>query len=427
MNPRTRIIVDQAQAEAKRYGCTPVRLGHVVLSLMRYGHDVDAHNEASVRAMLSDGQKDPSEQVLWFDATELLSAAVSQSPDQLHASVLRMLGSEPLDSRPTPMPVNPPASPEVAPIRGESHEPLDSASLLALLRSEVLGQDEALERLVRRLALTRRELDLRPERPDGVFLLLGPTGVGKTHLARVLCRALFGDEARLIRLDMSEYAEPWSQSRLTGSNPGYVGHDDPSGWLTSKVIALPQSVVLLDEIEKAHPSIWQTFLQVLDAGRLTDGKNRTADFRRCVVVMTSNVGARAFEPTSFGFDAGNTTDPDRAQSTVLQDLRRLMPPEFVNRIDEILVFNALPPDTIRTLARQAIDRQIERVREVANFELEVPDEVVKLVADSGYDARYGARHLERSIERHLLAQLANLPTGRYRATLVEDAVCWVDG
>ena len=299
---------------------------------------------------------------------------------------------------------------------------LDGDRLRLALEREVLGQALALDRVIRRLAVTRAQLDLRPERPDGVFLFVGPTGVGKTQMAKALCRELYGGHERLIRLDMSEYAEEWSLSRLIGPQPGYVGSTEPDSWLTTKVRNSPDTVILLDEIEKAHPDIWNTFLQVFDDGRLTDSRGNVASFADTVIVMTSNIGSRAFSqvPTGFVVDRDPAADDERAREAV----REIMRPELVNRLDEIVVFHPLDRATIAAIADKEVGDTVQRLAK-RGYALTVTPEVVQFLADEGYDQHYGARHLQRNVEKHLLEPLVRHQPGTYTTTLLDGSVEWV--
>jgi len=303
--------------------------------------------------------------------------------------------------------------------------PLQVDALVAAIRRRVRGQDEALATIAARLALTRAQLDLRPERPDGVFLFVGPTGVGKTELARALCEQLFGEEQRLIRLDMSEYAEEWALSRLIGPQPGYVGFTEPESWLTTRIRRQPETVLLLDEIEKAHPSVWNAFLQVFDAGRLSDSRGNAATFERTVIVMTSNLGASVFASPPVGFAPvqDDLQIAARDSERLLEKVRETLPIELVNRLDEIVVFRPLTEAVIEEIARLEIDRMRTRLAE-RGYALAISDEVVKLVARTGYDPAFGARHLQRNVERLLLEPLA-VTTGRQLAAEVrDDTVVW---
>jgi ATP-dependent Clp protease ATP-binding subunit ClpA len=286
----------------------------------------------------------------------------------------------------------------------------DPDAIIARLKTQVLGQDRAIEDVVNRLAITRDSLDARPERPDGVFLFAGPTGTGKTELSLRLAQDLYGSQDALIRLDMSEYADQWSLSKLIGSGPGYIGSTEPEGWLTTRVRNRPQCVLLLDEIEKAHPQIWNTFLQVFDAGRLTDGQGRVADFHDAIIVLTTNMGSAVFaDRNAAGFmPATDTADAEAGQ--VLAEIKRTMRPELLNRLDATLVFRPLEPDTVRRIATMQLDDAVGRLA-ARGWDVTYTDAVVDVLAAKGYSREYGARPLLRVLEEELLGRVRRLPLG----------------
>lgn len=296
-----------------------------------------------------------------------------------------------------------------APIRAESH------NLALTLSTRIKGQPEAIEKVAERLALTRAGLDLRPERPDGVFLFVGPTGVGKTELAREIAVHEFGGLDRLIRLDMSEYAHDWAISRIAGPAPGYVGSTEPESWLTTRVAAMPECVVLLDEIEKAHPRVWNTFLQVFDAGRLTDGRGVTAVFSKTVIIMTSNLGVREASSRSVGF---GHSDARVSRDRLLSVVREQMAPELLNRLDEIIVFDALTPAAIHDIAAYEFTLAVSRLS-AAGWSIDVGPGVVDWLAETGHDPAYGARHLQRNIEHELLSLLARASSRSLRVDVAD--------
>ncbi len=271
-----------------------------------------------------------------------------------------------------------------------------------ILHRRVIGQDEAVTAVAK--AIRRGRVGLKdPKRPIGSFLFLGPTGVGKTELCKALAEAMFGDENAMIRIDMSEYMEKHTVSRLIGSPPGYVGYDE-GGQLTEKVRTKPYSVILFDEIEKAHEDVFNILLQIMDDGRLTDGQGRKVDFKNAVVVMTSNVGARSLteKRTRLGFTEDEGSDPDTAdyeelKRLVNEDLKRTFKPEFLNRIDEIVVFHRLTRENIRAICRNMLQTVTGRLAGM-EITMRVSDEAVDLLADKGFDPVYGARPLRRAIQ-----------------------------
>ncbi|WAH39100.1 ATP-dependent Clp protease ATP-binding subunit [Alicyclobacillus dauci] len=273
-----------------------------------------------------------------------------------------------------------------------------------ILHSRVIGQNEAVEAVSR--AIRRARAGLKdPKRPIGSFIFLGPTGVGKTELARALAESIFGDEDAMIRIDMSEFMERHSTSRLVGSPPGYVGYDE-GGQLTEKVRRKPYSVVLLDEVEKAHPEVFNILLQVLDDGRLTDGKGRTVDFRNTVIIMTSNVGAEELRKGgSVGFKSEATSQFTEMKDKVMQDLKRTFRPEFINRIDEIIVFHQLDEDQIGQIVDLMVNDLQKRLEE-QEIRFTLTDEAKTFLAKEGFDPQYGARPLKRAIQRHIEDKLS---------------------
>ena len=287
------------------------------------------------------------------------------------------------------------------------------ATLEESLHRELLGQDEAARTVAR--AVRRGRLGLKdPRRPVGCFLLLGPSGVGKTQLCRALAAALFGSQDALLRFDMSEYMEGHSVSRLIGSPPGYVGHDE-GGQLTERVRRNPWSVVLLDELEKAHRDVWSILLQVMEEGVLTDAQGRRTDFRNTVLVMTSNLGARHFRAQGrLGFLPEEGTDRAEVERAVLAEARRTFAPEFLNRLDGTLVFHPLDGDSLAAITRQLLDQTGERLSALG-VSLQVEEEAVRLLARAGGDRDYGARPLRRAIAAQVEDPAADL--------LLEGALC----
>lgn len=273
-----------------------------------------------------------------------------------------------------------------------------------ILHERVIGQDEAVKAVSR--AIRRARAGLKdPKRPIGSFIFLGPTGVGKTELSRALAEALFGDEDAMIRIDMSEYMERHSTSRLVGAPPGYVGYDE-GGQLTERVRRKPYSVILLDEVEKAHPEVFNILLQVLEDGRLTDGKGRTVDFRNTVLIMTSNVGANTIKKNStLGFAVNKDDGYDDMKSKVMEELRNSFRPEFLNRIDEVIVFHSLNEAHIREIVSLMSEDVRKRLAE-QDIHFVLTEEAKDWLSKTGFDPTYGARPLRRAIQKHIEDRLS---------------------
>jgi ATP-dependent Clp protease ATP-binding subunit ClpC len=278
----------------------------------------------------------------------------------------------------------------------------ETAKLLRMedeLHKRVVGQEDAIKSVSQAIRRTRAGLK-DPKRPSGSFIFLGPSGVGKTELAKTLAEFLFGDEDALIQLDMSEYMEKHTVSRLVGSPPGYVGYEE-GGQLTEAVRRKPFSVVLFDEIEKAHPDVFNTLLQILEDGRLTDAQGRTVDFKNTVIIMTSNLGTADLRKAQIGFGkADESVTYEKMKEKVMEELKRHFRPEFLNRIDDVIVFAELTQDEVT----QIVDLMIKRVQdqlESQGLGLELTPEAKLLLAKIGYDPQLGARPLRRAIQRHL--------------------------
>ncbi|MBM7704995.1 ATP-dependent protease ATP-binding subunit ClpC [Metabacillus iocasae] len=274
-----------------------------------------------------------------------------------------------------------------------------------ILHSRVIGQEEAVKAVAK--AVRRARAGLKdPKRPIGSFVFLGPTGVGKTELARALAESIFGDEDAMIRIDMSEYMEKHSTSRLVGSPPGYVGYDE-GGQLTEKVRRKPYSVVLLDEIEKAHPDVFNILLQVLEDGRLTDSKGRTVDFRNTILIMTSNVGADTLKRSKhLGFTVQEEgQDYKDMKGKVMTELKKAFRPEFLNRIDEIIVFHSLEKKHLAEIVKLMADHLTKRLKE-QDIDLYLTEKAIEKIAEEGFDPEYGARPLRRAIQKHIEDRLS---------------------
>ena len=287
-------------------------------------------------------------------------------------------------------------------------EAKESKKLLKLeseLRKLIIGQDFATEVVSKALRRSRADL-IDPKRPIGSFMFLGPTGVGKTHLAKVLAERIFGDQDSLIQIDMSEYMEKHAVSRMIGSPPGYVGHEE-GGQLTEAIRRKPYAVILFDEIEKAHPDVAQILLQILEDGRLTDSLGRKVDFRNTILIMTSNVGAHILQRnSSLGFSAGNADDDfDKTKDKIMDEAKKSFKPEFLNRLTEIVIFRPLAKGSMRAIVDLELKKVTDRLKE-KKLKLEISDEVKEFLIEKGYDNKLGARPLRRAVEKYLEDSLA---------------------
>jgi len=275
------------------------------------------------------------------------------------------------------------------------------------IQKMIIGQDEAISKVTK--AIQRNRVGLKdPSKPIGTFIFLGPTGVGKTELAKALARYMFDSEDALIRIDMSEYMEKFSISRLIGAPPGYVGYEE-GGQLTEKVRRKPYSVILMDEIEKAHPDVYNILLQVLDDGQLTDGLGRKVDFKNTLIIMTSNIGVRQLK--DFGMGVGFATkarmeDSENHNKSVIQNaLKRTFSPEFLNRIDDIVIFNSLEKEHIFKIIDITLNDLYKRLDQM-KYSIELTEEAKDFVANKGFDPQFGARPLQRAIQKYIEDPLA---------------------
>jgi ATP-dependent Clp protease ATP-binding subunit ClpC len=281
------------------------------------------------------------------------------------------------------------------------------AELPARIKGKVRGQDEAVAKVVK--AIQRNRAGLKdPNKPIGSFIFLGQTGVGKTQLAKVLARELFDSDSALVRIDMSEYMEKFAISRLVGAPPGYVGYEE-GGQLTEKIRRKPYAVILLDEIEKAHPDVFNMLLQVLDDGHLTDSLGRTIDFRNTIIIMTSNIGARKLKDFGQGVGFGTSAKTDQAdanaKSIIENALKKAFAPEFLNRVDDVMVFNNLEREDIHKIIEIELEKLFTRIKDLG-YHMTLTDKAKDYIADKGFDKEYGARPLKRAIQKYIEDALA---------------------
>jgi ATP-dependent Clp protease ATP-binding subunit ClpC len=297
-------------------------------------------------------------------------------------------------------------------------EQKETQKLLAMeedLKKRVIGQDEAVTAISK--ALRRSRADLKdPRRPIGSFIFLGPTGVGKTFLARSLAEFMFGDPDAIIQIDMSEYMEKFTSSRLIGSPPGYIGHEE-GGQLSEAVRRRPYSVVLFDEIEKAHPDVMHLLLQILEDGTVTDSLGRKIDFRNTIIILTSNVGAELIKKqTSLGFGAPKLDDNhDTMRDKVMEETKRVFKPEFLNRIDDIIVFRTLSKEMLTRIVELEVSKVLKRIKD-KDINVTLDAASIEFLIEKGYDPTYGARPMRRAVEKYLEDPIAEeILRGSYKA------------
>lgn len=295
------------------------------------------------------------------------------------------------------------------PLQKISQNENDKLAVMAeTLKSRVIGQNEAVEKISK--AILRNRIGLKdPNRPIGSFIFLGPTGVGKTQLAKELAKLVFGDADAMIRVDMSEYMEKFNSTKLIGAPPGYVGHEE-GGQLTEKVRRKPYSVVLFDEIEKAHPDIFNTLLQILDEGMITDGLGRKINFKNCLIILTSNVGQRKAAEFGGGVGFGSQREDVRekeTKNTIRKELEKMFPPEFINRLDEIIYFNSLTQEDLIKIIDVEIKKMTPRFEEIG-YKLTISKDLKEKIAEKGYDPKFGARPLRRLLQKYVEDTIAEL-------------------
>ena len=275
------------------------------------------------------------------------------------------------------------------------------------LKGSVIGQDQAVEKLTKAIQRTRAGLK-SPNKPIGSFIFLGSTGVGKTEMAKTLAKYLFDSKEALLRIDMSEYMEKFAVSRLVGAPPGYVGYEE-GGILTEKIRRKPYAVLLFDEIEKAHPDVFNLLLQVLDEGFLTDSLGRKVDFRNTIIIMTSNIGSRQLKEfgagVGFGTSAKNQAADLNSKGVIENALKRFFSPEFLNRIDDVIVFNSLEKEHIQQILELSLQELIERIKQIG-FNIKLNEDAKNYIAEKGFDSDFGARPLNRAIQKYLEDPLA---------------------
>ena len=367
-----------------------VKLENDIEEVRKKKNTVVKNQKYEEAAQLRDSEKKliaqlDQEKLKWEEETKKMKHEVSE---EHVAEVIAML---------TGIPVSKIAQKEGLKLKGMGEE----------LKSKVIGQDEAIEKLTKAIQRTRVGLK-DPNKPIGSFIFLGPTGVGKTELTKVLSKFLFDKEDSLIRIDMSEYMEKFTVSRLVGAPPGYVGYEE-GGQLTEKVRRKPYSVILLDEVEKAHPDIFNLLLQVLDDGILTDGLGRRVDFRNTIIIMTSNIGVRDLKDYGAGIGFSTSSKQDNIDNimrgTIQSALKKAFAPEFLNRLDDVIVFNSLEKKDIHKIIDITLKKVFKRILDIG-YDLELSEEAKDFLAEKGYDPQYGARPLNRAIQKHLEDPLA---------------------